>query len=69
MEEGAARATLATRRQVLLQVLRTHFRTEPPEDVRQAVEGTNDLDTLSRWLDAAVTATSVDDFRAVMASS
>src|SRR5262249_53947843 len=64
MEEGAARATLATRRQVLLQVLRVRFQAEAPEDVKRAVEGTTDLEILSRWFDAAVTAASLDDFRA-----
>jgi hypothetical protein len=58
-----------TVRRDVLQVLQARFQMEPPEDLKRAVEGTNDLNMLSRWLNVAATAASLDDFRAAMASS
>jgi hypothetical protein len=53
-----------TTQRILLRVLRVRFQAEAPEDLKRAVEGTTDLKMLSRWFDAAVTAASLDDFRA-----
>jgi hypothetical protein len=57
---------LEERRIALLAVLRTRFAPEVPPDITQAVQQTTDLDTLARWFDAALTASSLDAFRAVI---
>jgi hypothetical protein len=48
--------------ETLLKVLKLRFG-PLPQDVVDAVKGTRDLGKLGRWLDTAVTANSLDDFR------
>jgi hypothetical protein len=50
----------------LLRVLRSRLGTPAPEPIRLAIEGTNDLGILDRWFDAALAATSWDEFQALM---
>jgi hypothetical protein len=52
--------------QALLRVLRARFPGFLPEDLETAIAQLNDPDELGRWLDAAATATSLDDFRAAV---
>jgi hypothetical protein len=49
-------------------VLGARFPGALPDDVRLAVEGTNDLDTLARWVEVAATAASPDAFRTAITS-
>jgi hypothetical protein len=69
IRKGQLEGRLASKREDLLRVLRGRFQTEAPSDLRAAVEGTNDLDILDRWIDAAVAAPSLPDFRATMTAT
>jgi len=64
--EGREQGTLTTKRQDLLEVLRLRFPVQLPADTRAAVETMTDLDELSRWFKVAVTAPSLDAFRAAV---
>lgn len=66
IEEGKQEGRLEANRSSILQVLRARFKAALPDDVRATVEGTNDLDTLSRWLKTAATVNSLDEFRAAL---
>ena len=59
---------IKTMHRAILQILRARFGPEPSPDIRLDVEGTNDLKTLSRWLDLALTAASQEEFRDGMTS-
>jgi hypothetical protein len=48
--------------EALLEVLELRFG-PLPQDVVDTVKGTTDLGKLERWLDTALTACSLDDFR------
>ncbi len=50
----------------MLRVLQAHLKSAAPEPIRLAIEGTNDLGTLDRWFDEALTATSWAQFEAAM---
>jgi hypothetical protein len=51
----------------LFRALRSQMNTAAvPEPIRLAIEGTNDLDTLDRWFDAAMSAATWSDFEAGM---
>jgi hypothetical protein len=50
----------------LLDCIQLRLQDPVPEEVRLAVEGTNDPDTLRRWNRVALTATSLDELRAAM---
>jgi hypothetical protein len=58
MAEGEAKGRIET----LLGVLRLRFGNRAPE-LEAAVRATSDLALLDRWVDAAVTSSSLDDFR------
>jgi hypothetical protein len=62
-EKAAKRATLATKVEDLLRVLRKRVRSAVPSDVVETIRATNDLDQLDRWLDAAAGASSLTEFR------
>jgi hypothetical protein len=64
--EGEIRGVLLTSRANLLKVVRLRLKDPVPESIRLAVEGTNDPEVLDRWLEAALTATSLAKFRAAM---
>jgi hypothetical protein len=52
--------------QALLRVLRARFPSPLPGELEAAIAQLNDADELGRWLDAAATAASLDDFRAAV---
>jgi hypothetical protein len=60
--EARAEAVLTTQRSNLLRALQLRFKKLPP-DLKAAVVELTDLEELSRWFDAAVTAPSLDAFR------
>jgi hypothetical protein len=66
LNEGELRGTVKRGREDLLAVLSERIPDPIPEEVRLAVEGTNDLDTLGRWLRAAARCNSWGDFQAAM---
>jgi hypothetical protein len=66
LNEGKAQGVVEARRAALLKVLRAKLADPVPEEVSLAVEGTNDPDTLDRWLDAALQTGTWAEFRAVM---
>jgi hypothetical protein len=66
LNEGEMRGLVKARQADLLTVLSERIPDPVPEEVRMAVEGTNDLDTLQRWLRAAARSSSWADFRAAM---
>jgi hypothetical protein len=68
VREGMLKGELQAMHRNRVQVLQVRLQTPLPEDLRLAIEGTNDLDTLSRWLEVAATADSLDGFRAAVAS-
>ena len=66
--EAKAKAELETKRADLLRALERRCKAPVPADVAQAVQATTDLNTLSRWFDAAIDASTYDDFRAAIKS-
>ncbi len=65
-KEGRDEGVLLARRAAVLRALRVRFQTTAPDDLRLAIEGTNDPDTLDRWFDAALTASTLDAFRTAL---
>ncbi len=61
-DEGIDLGALRTRREDLLRVVR-RLEDPVPEALRLAIEGTNDLQTLDRWFDAALGADTIAEFR------
>ncbi|HKI35333.1 MAG TPA: hypothetical protein VKA46_25975 [Gemmataceae bacterium] len=66
LNEGESKGLVKARRADLLTVLSERIPDPVPEELRLAVEGTNDLDTLQRWLRAAARSHSWADFREAM---
>jgi len=66
LSEGELKGEVKRARRDLLKVLRAKLSDPVPEEVSLAVEGTNDTDTLDRWLDAALHAGTWADFRTAM---
>jgi hypothetical protein len=66
MERGRIQGMVNAGRANLLKVLRAYLPEPVPESVRLAIEGTNDPDTLDRWLDAALEVQNWAEFRAAM---
>jgi hypothetical protein len=64
--EGKLEGIVEARRANVLTVLRLRFQDPVPESIRLKVERANDPDILARWLQAAVTTTSLAKFRAAM---
>jgi hypothetical protein len=60
------RGVLRKGRADILEVLEFRLQSPVPEEIRLAVNGTNDLPILDRWLRTASIATSYDDFLAAM---
>jgi hypothetical protein len=69
MRKGKQEGLLEKARADVLDLLRWRFGAEASEDVKAAVEGTNDLDILHRWLRAAATTSSLADFRSTMTAT
>ncbi len=69
MKEGGDIAELRTKRAALLKVIK-RLENPVPESIRLAIEGTNDLDKLDGWheaaLDAAINAQTLAQLRTVM---
>jgi hypothetical protein len=66
LSEGEAKGELKKAQEALLTVLEARFPQEPLDQLRLAIQGTNDLDILQRWFDEALTATTVEAFRKAM---
>lgn len=62
--EGMALGMIEARRSDLLRIIRLKF-PDAPYDLTTMVRGMQDLDQLSRWLESAVVAPSLDLFRAM----
>ena len=69
IRKGQQEGRLEAKREALLRVLRRRFPADALTDIQAAVEGTNGLDILDRWIDAAVAAPSLADFRATMTTT
>lgn len=65
MREGEEKGRLKHAREVILRALQIRF-SQLPQDVQAAVDGTNAIDTLDRWFQVALTAPSLEEFRASM---
>ena len=61
MAEGLAIGMLEARRSDVLKIMRLRF-PEAPYDVTSMIRGMNDLDQLTRWLESAIVATTLDMF-------
>ena len=66
VNEWIAEGEAKGRRAALLQVLQARFRGKIPSDLMTTIEGASDADELSRWMPLAVTADSLDAFRAAI---
>lgn len=64
--EGYAEGWLKGWRAVILEILQVRFRAHIPADLATAIENNSDADELCRWLTFAVTADSLDTFRAAV---
>jgi hypothetical protein len=63
---GEARGEVKRARADLLFVLQSRLGGPAPEPIRLAIEGTNDLGVIDRWLAAALAAASWPDFEAAI---
>ena len=68
MAEGLAIGMLEARRSDVLKVMRLRF-PEAPYDVIATIRGINDLDQLTRWLESAIVATTLDMFLSMATSA
>ncbi len=66
MNRGKQKGIVEARRADLLTLVQILLQDPVPEEVRLAIEGTNDEEILSRWFRAAVTATTLAEFTAAM---
>jgi hypothetical protein len=64
--EGMAMGMLEARRADVMRALQLRFQAAPPAELAAAVRGLDDLKRLSRWFDAALTAPSLELFRAMV---
>jgi hypothetical protein len=60
---------METSRAKLQRVLQVRFGPDLPGDLQQAVAGQSDPATLDRWFDLALTAASLDHFRAAFSAN
>jgi hypothetical protein len=66
LRDGEAKGKLLKSRAVILKAIQLRLADPVPEDIRLAVEGTNDLTILEQWFDATQLATDIADVRARM---
>jgi hypothetical protein len=66
IERGRQQGIMQAGRKNILTLVRLRLHDPVPEEVRLAVERTNDLATLDRWFDAALIATTLDEFLSAM---
>jgi hypothetical protein len=59
--EGLAAGMREARREDLFKLLRVKYHTLPPE-LNAAVRGCDDIDALTRWVDAALAAPTIEAF-------
>ena len=64
--KGEAKGRVGAKREDLLRVLQVRFPTPVPADLEAVIQVQTDLDTLSRWFDAALRTASLDEFRALV---
>jgi hypothetical protein len=64
--EGRQEGEVEKARTYLLRLIQGKFENPVSDVLRLAIEGTNDLDTLDRWFDAAVAASTLAEFRTVL---
>src|SRR5205823_1570116 len=67
--EGMILGMLEARRADLLRALLLRFQAPPPADLAAAARALEDLNCLTHWLDAALTAASLDMFRTIVAGT
>jgi hypothetical protein len=60
------RARADARREDVLQALELRFHAPVPEDLAEAIQALADLDELTRWFRASLTASSLEEFRAAV---
>jgi hypothetical protein len=60
---------LEARRDDLLRALLLRFQAPPPSDLAAAIRALDDLKCLGHWLDAALTAPTIDMFRTIVAGT
>jgi hypothetical protein len=65
-DKGEQRGDLKRARAYLLEGLRLKLKSEVPEAIRLAIEGTNAIDTLDRWFKATYSVESWDEFLKLM---
>jgi hypothetical protein len=65
IREGEEKGLLVRARADILRSIQLRF-SQIPQDVRVAIDGTNDIDTLNRWFDSSLTTSSIEEFRAAM---
>jgi hypothetical protein len=68
IRKGELRGEVKRARRDVLEVLQARLVNPVPEAVRLAIEGTNDPETLSRWLRAASTVGTIQEFGAAIAT-
>src|SRR5262249_2636837 len=64
--EWQAEAKVETRRADLLRALEKRCKAPVPSDLAEAIQATQDMNILLRWFDAALEASTFDEFRAAM---
>jgi hypothetical protein len=65
-DRGKSQGEVHGRRASLLEGLRLKFKSEVPEPVRLAIEGTNDVGTIQRWFQVLFSVDSWADFQKQM---
>jgi hypothetical protein len=63
---GEERGILLAKREYLLRVIKLRLEDPVSESIRLAIEGTNDVQTLSRWFDAVLDCSTIAEFRKAM---
>ena len=66
IEKATREKELQTRREDLIRVLERRFPGSVPPEVVETINAQPSVPMLRQWLDEAVTASTIDDFRAVL---
>jgi hypothetical protein len=64
--EGKLEVQVEVLRDSLLRALQVRFQTPIPAELEAAVKASSDPDELTHWFDVALTASSLDEFRATI---
>lgn len=62
---GLAMGMLEAKRGDVVRAIQLRFSESVPHDLTASIRNIDDLDRLDRWLDAAITASSIDTFRSM----